>query len=471
MDIERKIAKNAALQVLGKGFVTLFGILTVAVLARALGAEGYGSFTLIITFLSVFATLVDFGLTLTTTQMISEDGADEKALLGNLVSLRLISGILFLGAAPILAIFFPYSGVEHLGIAIGSISYLFGTTSQLFTGLFQKRLKMGYIVAAEFASRATIFGLTALFAFLSADILAFIWVLVIGNGLQLLITVFAARSFTELKPQINLATWKTILGRTWPIGLSIFFNLIYLKGDIVFLSIYRSTEEIGIYGAAYKIVDVLTIIPTLYMGLILPMLVAAWSAHNHEAFRARLQQTFDLFALAAIPIAAGGILLGVPLMEFVAGSEFSESGEVLKYLVPASSIVFFGALFGHAVVGLQKQRIMTIAYAIVAILTIIGYMLLIPVHGIYGAAWMTVFAELLITLITGSFVLSHSGLRPNLSRTLQSIGATLIMAAALLFLPEMHVLLAILAGMVVFFAALPLLGGPHPKKLIGLLKP
>ncbi|MDA1024335.1 MAG: polysaccharide biosynthesis C-terminal domain-containing protein, partial [bacterium] len=211
--------------------------------------------------------------------------------------------------------------------------------------------------------------------------------------------------------------------------------------------------------------------PTLYMGLILPILVAAWSAQNHKVFRARLQQTFDLFAIAAIPIAVGGIVLGVPLMEFVAGNAFSESGEVLKYLVPASSIVFFGALFGHAVVGLQKQRIMTVAYALVAAITIIGYMLLIPVHGIYGAAWMTVFAELLITIITGSFVLAYSDFRPKLTRTAQSIGATLVMAAALLFLPQMHVLIAVLIGMIIFFSALPLFGGPHPKKLIDLLKP
>jgi len=139
----RALAQNTAVQMIGKGIATVLGIGTVAVLTRFLGVEGYGQFTLVMTFLSIFAVLVDFGLTLTTTQMISEKKADEEKLLGNLISLRVISAVLFLALAPVVAIWFPYDEVVKLGIAVGAASYLFGRTSQMLVGVFQKRLIMG----------------------------------------------------------------------------------------------------------------------------------------------------------------------------------------------------------------------------------------------------------------------------------------------------------------------------------------
>ena len=60
MENERRLAKNTIIQVGGKVSATISGIVTVGVLSRYLGAAGYGDFTLILTFLSLFAVLVEF---------------------------------------------------------------------------------------------------------------------------------------------------------------------------------------------------------------------------------------------------------------------------------------------------------------------------------------------------------------------------------------------------------------------------
>jgi O-antigen/teichoic acid export membrane protein len=49
-----------------------------------LGQTGFGQYTTITTFLSIFAILADFGLTLVTAQMISQPNIDEKKILNNL---------------------------------------------------------------------------------------------------------------------------------------------------------------------------------------------------------------------------------------------------------------------------------------------------------------------------------------------------------------------------------------------------
>ena len=69
MSVARAIASNTAIQVAGKFAGNVLGILTIAIMTRALGRDGYGAFTTAISFLQFFGILVDFGLTLTMVRM------------------------------------------------------------------------------------------------------------------------------------------------------------------------------------------------------------------------------------------------------------------------------------------------------------------------------------------------------------------------------------------------------------------
>lgn len=467
----RKLAQNAAIQIIGKTTATILGVLTVAILARHLGVEGYGQFTIALSFLSIFAVIVDFGLTLTTTQMISEHQADESTILGNLFTLRILSAVIFLALAPVVAIFFPYDNIIQLSIAIGAFSYLFGTTAQMFVGVFQKRMLMSRAVIAELANRtAVLIGVICapIFDFSVVDI---VWLLVIGNGIQLIIMLAQTRALVAFKPKLNFEIWKTIIKRSWPIGASIFFNLIYMRGDVVFLSVFRSNSETGLYGAAYKVVDVVTAIPVMYMGIALPLLVTAWSASRTNRFKDYMQKSFDFLSIAATPIIFGSIAVGVPIMQLVAGSDFTDSGRILMLLGPAAAIVFWNSLFGHAVVALNKQKIMTFGYLAVAIFTVIGYVVFIPQYGMWAAAWMTLFSETLIGLLTFVVVWRVSHYLPSLKMLSKAVLASIIMFIVLKILSDLHIAILLPLSMIVYAIALTALGGPKPKEVLNLFLP
>ena len=231
----KRLAQNTAIQVIGKGLATILGIATIGIFTRHLGTAGYGDFTFVLTYLSIFAVVVDFGLTLTTVQMISQKKANEKRLLGNLLSVRLLSAVIFLAIAPVIAIFFPTTALIKVAIAVGAISYLFGTTSQMMVGIFQKRLIMWQVVVAELMNRGAVFIGAIFAAMLGLDLVGVIWLLVIGNFLQLFTISRFAKRHVDLSLRFERGVIKDIFRRSWPIGASIFFNLIYLKADVLFL--------------------------------------------------------------------------------------------------------------------------------------------------------------------------------------------------------------------------------------------
>ncbi|MFH1767281.1 MAG: flippase [Patescibacteria group bacterium] len=468
MPISQQLAKNSAIQIIGKFLATIFGVITLGILTRYMGAAGYGQLTTILTFTAIFAIVVDLGLTLTTVQMIAEPEADEKTLLGNLMSLRLVSSIIFLSLAPLAAIFFPYESIIVIGIAIGAFSYIFGTSSQMLIGIFQKRLIMDRAIAAELINRLVVLLGAALAPSFGLGLLGIMWLFVLGNGLNLVIILYFARQQIRFRLQWQTQIIKSIIKRSWPIGASIFFNLIYLRGDILFMSIFRSDAEIGLYGAAYKVVDVITVVPVMFMGLVLPILISYFVSKRSDDFKKLLQQTFDFFAIFSIPIIFGSIATGVPLLEMISGSEFRESGEVLAILGPAAVVVFFNSLFGHAIVAVHKQKPMVLAYFAVAIITVIGYLIYIPQYGMWAAAWWTLISEILIGLISFIVVWRVSSFLPQVGQLLRALIASLIMYFVLMVMPEIQVLLQILFGAAVYAAVLIMIGGPQPKDIFNL---
>lgn len=457
MTLTRSIAWNTLLQIAGRTAGTILGLFSVAILTRYLGTAGYGAFTTVTGFLQFFGILVDLGLTLTAVQMIAEPAADERRIMGNIITVRLISAVIFFGLAPIIVLFFPYPPEVKLGVAVGSLAFLGMTQSQVLVGVFQKYLRMGRAAIAEVLGRAVLLGGVALVAYAGGGLIGMLWALVAGNAVQLALAFFFAQRLVPFRFAFERSVIRDVLRRSWPIGLSIAFNLIYLKGDVVILSIFRGQAEVGLYGAAYKVLDVVTVIPMMFMGLVLPLLVQAWRALDHEGFRRRLQKAFDFSMLLALPLAGGAVVLGRDIMTLIAGQEFRTSGDLLAVLILAALAVFFSGLYGHTIVAIGKQRRAIWGYGIDAALALTAYLIFIPRFGAPAAAWVTVFSEIFIALYTFVFVTRVTGMLPSVGTGAKALVATGLMMLILWALPGIHVLFAMLLGFAVYVTLLILL--------------
>ena len=466
----RSLASNFTVQLIGKGLSVLIGLITIAFITRTLGTAAFGEYTTAVTYLQMFGVVVDFGLTLTLIVMISEKGIDEERVAGNFFGLRLVSGALLFSLAPISILAFPFTPVVKQAVLIGAAAYFFMGGATMLVGIFQKHERMWRAALAELMNRAVLLGLIAIFAMTAPTVGAMVFASVIANAIWLWTMIHFAKPLVRVRPLFEMSVWRDILSRSWPIAVSIVFNLLYLKGDILFLAYFRPEAEVGLYGMAYRIIDVLTVLPVMFMGLVLPSLVAAWSAGKAKDFRRYVARTFDLFAMAVIPLVVGAQLVATELTVLIAGDGFADAGPALALLIIALIGVFLGALYGHLIVALNKQRIMTLGYVFVAIVSIVGYLWLIPEHGMWGAIWVTLASEALIAAITFAVVWRVSGALPNLLATLKALLAATAMYLVLLQI-DVHVILDILIGATVYGVALLALRAITIKELKALTRP
>lgn len=436
MNLSTKVAYNTIVQVLSKVISTALGLVAVGMITRYLGQSGFGQYTTVITFISFFAILADLGLTLVTVQMISNPANNQKKVLNNLLSLRLVSALIFLGLAPIVVIFLPYDPIVKFGIAVTTISFLFAALNQIMVGLFQKELRMDKVSISEVVSRLALVIGVVLAVKLDYGLIGVLWMNILASLVNFLLHYIFSRQFALIKLEFDFKIWKDIIKKSWPLAITITFNLIYLKADTLILSLVKSQAEVGIYGAAYKVIEVLTTIPFMFAGIVLPILTASWIANNKEYFKQVLQKSFDFMVIVAVPMFIGTQFVANEIMALVGGSEFAISGVVLKILIGAASLIFLGGMFSHAIIALDKQKKIIGAYVFVSITALVGYLIFIPKYSYFGAAWMTIYSEAAIALASFYYVWKYSRFVPQFKIFIKSILASLVMGVGLYYLPN-----------------------------------
>lgn len=457
MSLARALAFNTGVQVAGKVVSTILGILVVGLMTRHLGQEGFGMYSTANAFLQFFAILLDFGLNVMVVQLLGEHAGDkeyEDRAVSATFTLRAITALVFLGIAPFLALLFPYPW--ELKIAIFALWASFFTTAlnQIIIGVQQRHLKMEIVAIGEIVGRLVLLLGVLGARWLGWGLVPIVLIVSIGSTVNFFMNFWVARRYASFRWNVDVAFWKTILKRSWPIGLSILFNLIYFKADTLILSLVRPQAEVGIYGAAYRVLEILVTVPFMYAGVLLPVIAKAWVTNQRERFGRLLGHSFDAMMLIAAPLVAGTFVVATHGMTLVAGKEFAASGDVLRILILAVGMIFFGTISSYAIVALDAQRKMLWIYFATAILALIGYALFIPTYGIWAAAWLTVFSETCVAV--GSTVLSlHlSKTRWNPIVALKAIACAIGMGLIMWPLRNTFLLIPILIGITSYAALL-----------------
>ncbi len=454
MSTTRQIAHNTIVQMVGKAVTTILGLMAIAMMTRYLGAEQFGWYITAISFLQFTGILIDFGLIPVTAQMLGEGRFERTKLFQNLLGLRFVTAFVCLLVAPLIALLFPYPPEVKIAIALSALSFFAISINQILTGFFQTELKMHLASLGELIGRLILVGgLFALIRF-GASFQPIMILITLSTVAYTVVQLIFARKYIRLGLGFDLKIWKAIITKMWPITISIVFNVIYLKGDILLLSVYRSQEEVGLYGAAYRVIDIVTQIAMLTMGILLPLLAGAFARKATKEFKEHYERSIILMLLLGLPMATGTFILAGPIMGLVAGNEFILAARPLQILSLAVFGLFVGAIYGHTAVALNKQKQTMIIYISAAVVTLIGYLWIIPKTGMIGAAWMSVFSELYVGILL--FCMIHRLVRTSLPYThiLKIAISTLCMGIVIYFLRDLPVIATILIGSSVYGGAL-----------------
>ena len=241
-----------------------------------MGQAGFGLYTAANAYLQIFALILDLGINVTFSALLGEHAQDEeyeKRCVSALFTLRAVMAVIVLGLAPLLwYLIYPTEHLMLLAIIALNASVFFPAINQILIGLQQRHLRMHIPAIGEVVGRAFLLIGLLVGAAQGWTLVSLLWLVSIGSFLNFLFCLLFVQPRGRIRLNWDPSFWKQTLVRSWPIGVSIAFNLVYFKADTFILSRVRSLAEVGLYGAAYRVLEILITVPFMYAGILLPLL-------------------------------------------------------------------------------------------------------------------------------------------------------------------------------------------------------
>lgn len=406
MRLVRSIIFNSTYQLAGKIITSLSTLFISGILARSLGADGYGQFAIMTTYAAAFYAAADFGFNAVALRLASGNQSQIISHFQKLLGLRILYATALIGLAATILNLFPYSPTLKIATIVTCLTILTNGLYSCANLIFQFKLRYDLssiaLVAGSIINLALIFLLAQGNISLVLIALSYVAAGVITTGTAL---TLVRTTIGRFSPSFDWNEWKTLTLATLPVGLTLIFNLVYFRADTFVLSFMKPISDVGTYGAAYKLFEVALTPPTFFLNALYPILI---SKFNEDRLHFQKIVRYSSVALASASAAAAIIGIGFApfIIHLIYGEKFNDSILPFRILLASLPIFYLSNLYMWLLILLKKQTPMFYIYTLGMIINVLLNLYFIPHFTYIASALITGVSEALILICT--FFLARS---------------------------------------------------------------
>lgn len=404
--VAKQIASNTIAQVGARFVNAAISVVIIKLITSYMAAEGYGKYTQIYEFIAIFGIIADLGIfTIAVNEMAKAKDKMER-ILGNMLSIRLILVGILGTLAAIIAYCLPIFSVPdmRIGILVAAAGMAVNLLSITIASILQVHLKMTYnalaIVIGKLFLVAHIWAVTAFgWGFIQLIVAG-----LISNTIVLILTTIFAAKFGKIRLYYDKEIVADLFRKSFVYGLSLIFGAIYLSIGILILKTFWNDSVVGIYGVAYKVYQLLIIIPFAFMNSALPSLVRAMDIKWRR--QDILQNITEVLSILGFGLLGGILFLSDEIIAFISsGTEFAPASLILNIFAISVLFTFLFNIFSYLLLVLNKQLYLMWFNAAGAAGSIIIALILVPLSGWYGGSNGLAIANIIapLTVLIGSY--------------------------------------------------------------------
>ncbi len=402
MSLQRKILRGSTLNLLDHAARVGSMLVVTPLMVTQLGLEGYGVW-LVLTAAVSFLTLLDGGITLSGTRYLARalgrgDAAEAERVTGTLHWLYRRIGLACLAATALLALAVPWlvrdpvwqqAGRLVLLALGGSMALRFFLRIHLV--VLKSHLRYDRIVAASLVKILVQTGLI-------------LWLLTRGHGLvvlalaqilsdlidQGLVVAFSRRT----QPAARARACRNLLPELLRFSGLAFLNTtgqqLRSRIDPFVLSAFVGVASVPIYNTGLRLATLFADVFNAVMG---GTLLAGFSQIEGRGGMTSLRDKFLLSLRVSVPLAlfgaAGLTTIGPAFLVRWLGPEFSESGQILRVLIPPYTLWLMQFPAGSLFLSLNRHHLITRLTFVAGLFNALLSALLASQIGLHGVVWAT----------------------------------------------------------------------------------
>jgi O-antigen/teichoic acid export membrane protein len=443
----RRAGADIVVQVVGRALNVALGVVATLVLVRALGDEDFGEWVTVFAIAEIVGFTGEWGLEQLAVRRAAVDREREAEWFGSLLTLRLLMSVPT-ALVLIVVLFVIADSTEMRATALIMAATMFTAAASSVRVIFQLRVRND--VAVVIMTLNSVLWTLAVVAIAGADggmvafAAAFLAAYVVTTGVQF---VWALRT-QPLRIRGSRRLWGGLVRAGVPLGVAGLLTLAYVRIDGVLVFQIAGADEAGLYGAVYRVLDRVQMVPTALMTTLLPIIAAAWPT-DPDRTRRVIQRGADYLALVAFPALAFTIAVPEQIVVLLFGDEFRDAAPALPILMGAFVAISFWHLAMNMMIVLGRQARLVLYTGAGLIVNVILNLALIPSYGFLAAAWITLGTETLVMALTMATVLRETRNRLAVGRMARAALAAAVMGGVVALLAEAGagiVALAVAAG-------------------------
>lgn len=382
-----RVLRNLSILGLSQGIGIGISVITVGILSRALSLEDFGAFNYAFAFLSLGLVLADPGLNTILVRDAAQAPAHEAPLIQQAIGLKLalalgITALVWAGA-----FLFLEGSVRTACLIISAIIPL--QAFSLTSVTMQVRVQVTRGVIAELSNRVPGFALMLAALALGWGLSGVVASLVFGELTGLVAITALTWTIVAPRPRCDLRAWKPLLRAGLTIGGAAIVSTLVSRVDFVMLERMSSLQELGYYGAAYRLPQLLERVPMLALATLFP-LMARLALEDRAQLKAVYRWATLRAALVVIPLAGVAVAFAPSILRGWQGEAYAPAAPAMRWLLLSTICVSLAVVAGNVLIVLKQARVLLVVWLVAAPVNLALNWMWVPTGGAVGAATATV---------------------------------------------------------------------------------
>ncbi|MCK5177635.1 MAG: flippase, partial [Candidatus Aenigmarchaeota archaeon] len=472
MNEDKKTIAKGAMFVLGGIVISkIITYLWRIFIARYIGQEAYGIFSIALALLGIATIFSVLGfsdglLRFTSFYRARKKYNEAKGVLISVFSINFISTLslsfLLVFFAPSFAKYFFHNSNITGPVYIVALALPFFVFGNHFLTLLKSQMRVDYIALTQsiIEGFVKIIG-TVVFFYIGyialAPILGY-FIALVGTFFLSMYFLFFKTDYAVILKEKAVYHWRELIIYSLPLMFVFFIASFLTYTDTMMLGYFTDNSITGIYNAALPTANLLSITMIAFSSLFFPLFIEKYSKKQYKEMNLLFKLIVKWIYLSMLPIFYILMFFPEAILIFFFGPQYAQGSIALRILAVGYFIYCITGPTHEVLMTLKKQNlILTIMFSGSMINLILNY-LLIPVYGISGAATATSFSLIYINLLSIYYVRKYLKIFPLDINQLNGFFATLFAFIIIYFIVNiifpttpLYVLILSLTGYIIIY--------------------
>lgn len=404
-------ARNGAAAVIAEVGGKVSTLVLMIVAARALGRADFGAYAYALAVGGLVAALPSWGLD----PLLVRSGAGRSSeevsrLLATTLAIRALIAtpvLLLTAGLGLLTRPTPATKVAFVVVVLGCLLETLGTACRSAAAALQRQPEITGVLIAQRLVIAVL-GVGAITVGWGLVGLAVAYAVGVSLGVGYGFRVLGRLDLRPRAGQIRASEVRLMLRESVPVGLDTLVATVLFRADAVLIAVFLGDSAVGLYAAAYRLVETVMFINWSIGGAALPVLARTAAG---DPMRKVMRGALGVMGAVFIPYAVVLVVRGDDVLRLFFGREYVNGHATLAWLSLAPLVFGTSYLLSSGLLAARLTGRLLAASAVAAVANVVANVIAIPAFGPAGAGATTTLSyvveiAVLIALARGTFRIS-----------------------------------------------------------------